>query len=67
MKKKRSPKVLQMPTPQGKVQPEAPLKPLTEAAWEQIADEIFAERKSDVGRAPDRRRPPIPTWRPPSS
>jgi len=54
--KKRSSKVLQMPCPR----PELP----TKADWEQIARETFAERKVDVGRVPDRRRPIPPTWRP---
>ena len=54
--KKRPTKILQMPAPRP--------KPLTEADWEQIARETFAERKQDIGRTPDRRKPPIPTWRP---
>jgi hypothetical protein len=57
--KKRLPKVLQMPVPQA--------EPLTKADWERMARETFADRKRDVGRVPDRRRAPIPTWRPPAS
>jgi hypothetical protein len=54
---KKSPsKVLQMPVPRK--------EPLTEAEWEQIAGEIFTERKQNIGRVPDRRRAPVPTWRP---
>jgi len=56
--RKNSPKVLQMPMPKP--------QPLTEAEWEQLARETFAERKVDVGRVPDRRRrPPLPAVRPP--
>lgn len=57
--KRRSPKVLQIPVPKAE-----PLTKLTQADWEQIAAETFAERKRDAGRVPDRRRPSIPTWRP---
>jgi len=39
-------------------------QPLSEADWEQLARETFAERKVDVGRVPDRRRPPLPSVRP---
>ena len=54
--KRRAPQVLQMPVPRA--------EPLTKTDWERIARETFAERKCDVGRVPDRRRAPIPTWRP---
>jgi hypothetical protein len=54
--KKPVPKVLQMPVPEA--------EPPTKADWERLAFETFAERKCDVGRIPDRRRAPIPTWRP---
>jgi hypothetical protein len=59
--KKQSPKVVQMPAPRV----ERPAEPLTEADWERIAEDIFAERKKDNGRMPDRRRPPVPVWYPP--
>jgi hypothetical protein len=54
--KKPEPKVPQMPVPEA--------EPLTKADWERLASETFAERSCDVGRIPDRRRAPIPTWRP---
>jgi hypothetical protein len=54
--KRRAPKVVQMPVPQ--------VEPLTKTDWERIARETFAERKRDVRRVPERRRAPIPTWRP---
>jgi hypothetical protein len=53
---KNTPKVLQMPPPKP--------QPLTEAEWEQLARETFAERKVDVGRVPNRRRPSVPPVRP---
>jgi hypothetical protein len=52
---KRADKVIQMP------------KPLTESEWEQLVRETFAERKQDLGRDPDRRRPKVPTWYPPGN
>jgi hypothetical protein len=45
-------------------QPDRP-KPVTEEELEQLAKETFAERVSDQGRVPDRRRPRAPVWYPP--
>ena len=66
MKNRPSPKVVQMPSPRAEPPVEPQPEPLSEAEWEQIAQEIFAERKCDVGRVPDRRSAPLPPWQPPS-
>jgi hypothetical protein len=57
--KSRSPKVVPMPAP--------PPERVSDEEWDQLARETFKERKTDVGRVPDRRREPTPTWYPPET